>query len=325
MSCTEVSIYCPVERTVLGYYPNLGANAFLAAGFGACIIGLVATCVMKRTWGYSSALTAGCILEFAGYVARTQLHYNPWNQDAFKTQICAIVLGPTLICVSIYLTLKHVVLSVNPELSRIKPRLYPLIFVPADVSCLILQAIGGGLAAAAGRNTPKLLNAGNNVIITGIALQAALLGVFGVLCTDYFLRCRKWIAAHENDTSEEALAMLAGWKDKKFRMFVYAVSGAYFAILIRCIYRIAEMAGGWGNHIMQDEPSFIVLEGCCILVAVALLTVFPPGFLFPAMAERERARFQKKSKQSKAATGEATTSGDESASTKDEKAANAAV
>jgi hypothetical protein len=25
--------------------------------------------------------------------------------------------------------------------------------------------------------------------------------------------------------------------------------------------RIAEMAGGWGNEIMQDEPSFIVLEG----------------------------------------------------------------
>ena len=24
---------------------------------------------------------------------------------------------------------------------------------------------------------------------------------------------------------------------------------------------IAEMAGGWGNHIMQDEPSFIVLDG----------------------------------------------------------------
>ena len=24
---------------------------------------------------------------------------------------------------------------------------------------------------------------------------------------------------------------------------------------------IAEMAGGWGNPIMQDEPSFIVLEG----------------------------------------------------------------
>lgn len=27
------------------------------------------------------------------------------------------------------------------------------------------------------------------------------------------------------------------------------------------VNRIAEMAGGWGNKIMQDEPSFIVLEG----------------------------------------------------------------
>jgi len=325
MSCTKVSIYCPVEKTVLGYYPSLGANAFLAAGFGACMIGLVATGVMKKTWGYSFALTAGCILEFAGYVARTQLHYNPFNQDAFKTQICAIVLGPTLICVSIYLTLKHIVLSINPEVSRVKPRLYPLIFVPADVSCLILQAIGGGLAAAAGSNTPKLLNAGNNVIITGIALQAALLGAFGVLCTDYFLRCRKWIVAHQNDNSAESQARLAAWKDTKFRMFVYAVLGAYAFILVRCIYRIAEMAGGWGNHIMQDEPSFIALEGCCILIAVALLTVFPPGFLFPAMAERERARFQKKSKNSKSAGGEIGTSGDESASTQDEKVAGAAV
>ena len=325
MSCTEVSKYCPVERTVLGYYPSLGANAFLAAGFGACIIGLVATGVMKRTWGYSSALTAGCILEFAGYVARTQLHYNPWNQDAFKTQICAIVLGPTLICVSIYLTLKHVVLSVNPELSRIGPRLYPLIFVPADVSCLVLQAIGGGLAAAAGRNSTKLLNAGNNVIITGIALQAALLMAFGVLCVDYYTRCRKWLASHAGDNSEQAEHMRTAWNDKKFRMFCFAVFGAYSFILIRCIYRIAEMAGGWGNHIMQDEPSFIALEGCCILIAVALLTAFPPGFLFPAMAERERARFQKKSKASKTAAGEVATSGDESASAKDEKVVNTAV
>lgn len=237
MSCTEVSQFCPVERTVLGYYPSLGANAFLSAGFGACIIGLVATGVMKRTWGYSAALTAGCILEFAGYVARTQLHYNPWNQDAFKTQICAIVLGPTLICVSIYLTLKHVVLSVNPELSRINPRLYPLIFVPADVSCLVLQAIGGGLAAAAGRTTPKLLTAGNNVIITGIALQAVLLMAFGVLCGDYLTRCRNWLAAHGDDMSQQAQDMRASWNDKKFRMFVFAVAGAYSFILIRCIYR----------------------------------------------------------------------------------------
>ncbi|KAI1767288.1 RTA1-domain-containing protein [Hypoxylon sp. FL1150] len=288
-SCTEVGPYCPVEATVLGYYPNLGVNAFLAAAFGLCIIGLLGTGIWKRTWGYSTALTAGCILEFAGYIARVLLHENPWNSSAFQTQICAIILAPTLICISIYLTLKHITLSLSPELSRLRPRLYPLIFVPADVSCLILQAIGGSLAASAGYDNPDLLLSGDRVIIAGIALQSAVLGFFGVMCVDYYLRVKKWVAS--GNASPDALAT---WHDKKFRMFVYAVVGAYAGILIRCIYRIAEMAGGWGNPIMQDEPSFVVLEGFCIVIPVILLTVFPPGLLFPAMAQREAQRFRGK-------------------------------
>jgi hypothetical protein len=34
--------------------------------------------------------------------------------------------------------------------------------------------------------------------------------------------------------------------------------------MLMFINRIAEMAGGWGNEIMQDEPSFIVLEGLLV-------------------------------------------------------------
>ncbi|KAI1656757.1 RTA1-domain-containing protein [Daldinia decipiens] len=305
-SCTEVGPYCPVQATVLGYYPNLGVNAFLAAAFGLCIIGLVVTGIWKRTWGYSAALTAGCVLEFAGYIARVLLHDNPWDSGAFQTQICAIILAPTLICISIYLTLKHVTLSINPELSRLRPRLYPLIFVPADVSCLILQAIGGSLAASAGYDNPNLLLSGDRVIIAGIALQSAVLGGFGVLCVDYYLRTKTWVAS--GHATPQALAM---WNDRKFRMFFYAVTGAYAGILIRCIYRIAEMAGGWGNKIMQDEPSFIVLEGFCIIIPVVLLTAFPPGFLFPAMAEREARRFRRGNKGDKVAGEEPITSGDE--------------
>ncbi|KAI0890261.1 RTA1-domain-containing protein [Annulohypoxylon maeteangense] len=301
--CTEVSPVCPVEATVLGYYPNLGVNAFLAAAFGACIIGLATTGIWKRTWGYSLALTAGCILEFAGYISRILLHTNPWNSSAFQTQICAIILAPTLICISIYLTLKHITLSLSPSLSRLRPRLYPLIFVPADVSCLILQAIGGSLAASAGYTRPELLISGDRVIIAGIALQCAVLGGFGVMVVDYYLRVKKWVrgmhgveSAVLGDSDRRALAT---WRDGRFRAFVYAVAGAYVGILVRCIYRIAEMAGGWGNPIMQDEPSFVVLEGFCIVIPVILLTAFPPGFLFPDMAEREAQRFRRTAKSEK--------------------------
>ncbi|CAJ2512204.1 Uu.00g052190.m01.CDS01 [Anthostomella pinea] len=301
-TCTEVTLACPVEATVLGYYPNLGINIFFAAAFGLCLLGLIGVGAWKRTWGYSIALTAGCALEFAGYLSRVFLHYNPWNQNAFETQICAIILAPTLICISIYLTLKHATLSLNPSLSRIRPRLYPLIFVPADVSCLILQAIGGGLAASAGSDNPAVLLSGDRVIIAGIALQCVVLFFFGAVCVDYYLRVKRWVNGEgEGEAVRQARAVFA---DKRFGLFCYAVAGAYGAILIRCIYRIAEMAGGWGNYIMQDEPSFIVLEGFMILIAVVLLTAFPPGILFPAMAQREAQRFRRnKGKKSKKSLG----------------------
>ncbi|KAI1487883.1 RTA1-domain-containing protein [Biscogniauxia mediterranea] len=260
--CTEVGPYCPVEATVLGYYPNLGVNAFLAAGFGACIVGLVVTGVWKRTWGYSAALTAGCALEFAGYIARVRLSSNPWDPSAFQTQICAIVLAPTLLCAGIYVTLKHAVslCGAPARLSRLRPpRLYPLLFVPADVACLALQAIGGGLAAAAS-DDPGLLAAGDRVIVAGIALQCVVLAAFGAVAADYFVRVRRWLLLlrdGEDGEEEERAQVRRTWGDGRFRLFCGAVAGAYCGILIR----IAEMAGGWGNPIMQDEPSFIVLEG----------------------------------------------------------------
>lgn len=169
------------------------------------------------------------------------------------------MLAPTLLCISIYLTLKHAVLSLSPALSRVRPRLYPLIFVPADVSCLILQAIGGGLAASAKSDNAALLLAGDRVIIVGIALQVAVLLGFGAMASDYLVRVRR--ALQSGDENVLAPGALALWSDKKARLFFYAVLGAYFSILIRCIYRIAEMSGGWGSTIMRDEPSFIVLEG----------------------------------------------------------------
>lgn len=53
---------------------------------------------------------------------------------------------------------------------------------------------------------------------------------------------------------------------------------------ILILIRVAEMAGGWGNEIMQDEPSFAVLDSFMMLICVYLLSCFPPGIFFPQMA-----------------------------------------
>lgn len=143
-------------------------------------------------------------------------------------------MAPTLICISIYLTLKHLCQALNPNISRVRPRWYPLIFVPADVSCLLVQAIGGAIAATAGTTNVNmtLLNSGNHAIIAGIALQVVVLLGFGAMSLDYWLRARRWV--HSPDVTPEALAM---WNDRKFRTFGFAMLVAYICVQIRCIYR----------------------------------------------------------------------------------------
>ncbi|KAJ6789188.1 hypothetical protein PWT90_05909 [Aphanocladium album] len=313
-NCTGVSAACPINRTVLGYYPNLGSGYFFAIAFALCLVATVVLGVAKRTWTYSAALTCGLVLEIVGaydqltpstgYIGRIQLSANPWNGSAFKLQISTIILGPTFICISIYLTVKHVALALNPSVSRIPANWYPLIFLPADVSCIVIQAIGGGIAAAASNTKPELQKSGNRAIIAGVVLQVLVLGAFGAMGTDYLVRVSRFMRLPEAQDTDG----IKVWHDGRFRTFTAAVSVAYLAIFIRCIYRIAGMAGGWGNHIMQDEPSFLILDGTPILVATAALTIVHPGIFFPQMSHNAVARRadQKSARRSAAADGDMT-------------------
>ncbi|KAH7176262.1 hypothetical protein EDB81DRAFT_875082 [Dactylonectria macrodidyma] len=56
--------------------------------------------------------------------------------------------------------------------------------------------------------------------------------------------------------------------------------------MIRCIYRIPEMAGGWGNFLMKHELSFLILDGAMVLIAIALLTIFRPAMYFPQLTAK---------------------------------------
>lgn len=70
--CTEVSDLCPVERTVLGYYPNFGANILFAVAFGIVAILSGGIGVWKKTWTFTAAVTGGTALEAVGMYTRSQ-------------------------------------------------------------------------------------------------------------------------------------------------------------------------------------------------------------------------------------------------------------
>jgi len=239
--CEEISPSCPVELTTYGYYPNLGANAFFVAIFGICLLATLFLGIRKRTWTYMAVLTIGTFGEAVGYVGRILMHDNPWSDAGFKTQICCLVLAPSFLAAGIYVTLKHIVRYCGTEHSKLKAWLYPWIFIGCDFGSIILQAIGGGIAASAGDNLekPELLDVGNGLIVAGISFQVATMAVCGVLMLLYWMQfnAAKVSRVGSREPSDYEKDQHFPKRARNFRLFCYAIGLAYTTILIRCIYR----------------------------------------------------------------------------------------
>jgi hypothetical protein len=122
---------------------------------------------------------------------------------------------------------------------------------------------------------------GNNLMMAGIVLQVVILLAFATASADFLLRLHRALGNMRATLSPEAQVLLA---DTKFQLFAAGLVLAFLTIFTRCCYRIAEMAGGWANPIMQNETDFVVLDGVMVLIASLCLTILHPGFCFPRLA-----------------------------------------
>jgi len=278
-NCTHVSPDCPVEAQLYGYAPNLAVNLFFTIFFCVTTIIHLVIGIRYRTWFFMAAVGFGCLSECVGYAGRIIMHYNVWNEIGLNMQIDCLIQGPAYYSAGIYLTLKHIVLNIEPSYSRLKASRYTWIFISGDAISLCIQAVGGGIAAA---NNNKLLNVGTNIMISGIIFQVIVLIVFGYLLLEYFTR----VFQHRKELGHTALATL---ESHHFRWFIGAIVVAFLGIFIRCAYRIPELLKGWGSPLMREELPFIILEGVMICITTIALTVFHPAWFFPAMANTLKA------------------------------------
>lgn len=138
-------------------------------------------------------------------------------------------MAPAFWSTAIYLTLKHEVTVLAPNLSPLKAKRYPYIFVSCDLVSLSLQGAGGGLAATA--KTSHGSAVGSNVMMAGIVWQVATLAVFGVLSVLFFARVRK---TPKYQLSAEAQKV---WESRRFWGFCGGIVVAFVATFVRCVYR----------------------------------------------------------------------------------------
>ncbi|KAM0552428.1 hypothetical protein ACHAPJ_007989 [Fusarium lateritium] len=280
--CEAVSASCPVEDTLYGYAPNLGGNAVYAFIFGICtLIQLYYVFRFWRLWkGFSILVLVGSLIECCGYAGRILLHKNPWDSAATSIQFLLLMVGPSFLAAALYMTLRTLVQYFGPEYSRIPARLWTWPFVTADLIGFFSQCAGGILSSMGDKN-PGLASAGTGIMIAGVSFQAVVMAIAGILATDFALRMRR----RQRGSVFRKLP-------KDFKIFLVSLTTAFLVILTRCIYRIPELAGGVGGHVMRQEVEFMIFDGCMIVISVLLLSVFHPGLYATATQTKADHRYK---------------------------------
>ncbi|KAH8654035.1 RTA1 like protein-domain-containing protein [Tricladium varicosporioides] len=283
MDCSKITPECPVEATVYGYYPSLGGNIIFAVIFAICAIGQVVLGIKYHLRFYTIVVGLGCVGETVGYIGRVMLHSNPWSNGGFIIQVLLLIVSPSLLAAGLYLTLKHLVLHYGPQYSRLRPKFYTWLFVTCDAIGFLTQLVGGGVQASAsnGSGSKKTRDVGNVIMVIGITFQAVVMGVCGLVALDFTYSLYKHRA--ERDPSQRVPSPKG---PKAFRFYMACTITAFVTIFVRCIYRIPEMAGGWGNKLMRNEVEFMILDGAMVAIAAILMTIGFPGAYFPSISSR---------------------------------------
>ncbi|KAI9714676.1 MAG: hypothetical protein M1812_006341 [Candelaria pacifica] len=273
LDCLQVSIECPVSASIYGYVPSLAGSAIFVALFAVFAIAHVVQGIRYRTWSFMAAMAGGTAIECIGYGGRLMMNPNPFSDVGFKLQIILLTIAPAFLAAGIYLTLRQLVEVFGASFSRLPPIWYTYLFIGCDLVSIGLQGAGGGLAASQGNSTT-----GNTLMLLGLSFQVFTLIVFAMLSFDYFWSAYK----HRAELNPQTVDLR---RSTSFKLFIGAIGVAYVTILIRCCYRVAEMAGGWRNPIMQNEGEFIALDSVMCVLAVLALTLFHMGRFFRSVTK----------------------------------------
>jgi len=163
------------------------------------------------------------------------------------------------------------------DFPKSKHKIYTYVFVGCDLLALVLQVIGGGMAATAGDTDSSRTTI--NIEIAGLMSQVITMTLFLALWGESLLRVRHAKFSSSLSCTQPPLYIHLR-STKKSICFQWSLLVATVSSYVRCIYRVAELWTGFGGALIDHEATCMVSEGPMIVLAVAALTVFHPGRVF---------------------------------------------
>lgn len=276
------SSFNPTNPPNYGYTPSLAAGIVFVILFGTTTTAHFALTIISRRW-WLLMFVLGGFGELLGWIARTWASRCVYSSMAFKIQISCLIFSPAFFAAGIYIILGYIVQIFGPNTSPLTAKQYLWIFCTIDFNSLLLQAIGGGMASAAGSEPDRNIKPGTNTMIAGIVWQLVsnlvFAGLFASVLSKTYRKGKGILNVDDlpvsNNKSRPATTT------KRLRILALATTVSTLALIARGIYRSIELLQGWRGFLITTERYFIGLDGALMVVAVVVFVFANPHYLLP--------------------------------------------
>ncbi|KAK9354291.1 RTA1 like protein-domain-containing protein [Lipomyces doorenjongii] len=282
------------QYNVYGYTPLKAPNLAALIVFAIAWAAHTGLAVFYQQIWFGVCLFIAAGLETAGYVGRFLSSSDPTILNDFLVQIICLTLGPAFFMAGTYYLLAEIVVIWGIENSRFKPWTYSKVFISLDLVSIVLQALGGGMAATALVQN-KNVNTGTHIMVAGLAFQVLATSIFMLCWLDFYWTRRNRRALRlsssvpdyqENDMSGASETSNVDGPEKfahirnakKTKLFLFALGVSIIFVFVRSVYRVAELSLGWTGYLMTQEGYFLVLDCLMVAIAIWIMVAFYPGY-----------------------------------------------
>ncbi|KAG6327927.1 hypothetical protein ID866_11162 [Astraeus odoratus] len=274
----------PTETSVgpYNYVPTEWICIMFVSLFGiSTALHLLQSAKFRMWWLIPTVVLAG-IMEILGWSARLWSSINPVLLTPFEIQLVGTILAPTPFIAANFLILGRIIVQLGPQYSRLSPKLYAILFCSFDIICLVIQAIGGAMAADE-VNQNQDPDQGGNVMLIGVSIQMLAMVLYVICAAEFFMRflsdspVRKYYPPISEEKREDRLDQ---WT--RTRWLVVGLIAETTFLFVRSVYRTVELSNGWSGPIISTEVYFNVFDGAMMTLALFTMNLIHPGFFLGA-------------------------------------------
>lgn len=256
------------------YIPSFGAGTTFVVLFSLATGIHIGQAMHRKMWWLFPTVVTGGVAEILGWVGRLWGSKEPESMKPYLMQITTTIISPTFILAANFVIVIRIIMKLGPQYSRLRPRLYTVVFCSCDVVALIIQSGGGAMASLADNLVDA--NRGGRVALGGIVFQFASIVVYMLLTSEFLIRyyLNKPFRHHEEKFSKAPSTI-----DSKTIQMIFAVCFGSLCMFIRGVYRTIELTGGWTGSVISNQSLFIGFDATMILLTLLILNIFHPSRL----------------------------------------------